>query len=155
MFIKDFSDITIGKNVLLFRSQCCKSTTGLNCLQNQVQILKPSEQILPTLNCAISVTSTINAFKILTILCLEKPFSEISYADTSQQIFKSINFFQGFFSHGDINSIEKVFFYATTVKLNSQNNCTKLFFLQIQGEASVVASCFVERLHFWFSEKSY
>ena len=33
-------------------------------------------------------------------------------------------FFRGFF-HGNRNSTEKVFFFATTVKLNSQNNCVK------------------------------
>ena len=36
-------------------------------------------------------------------------------------------FFSGGFFHGKRNSTKKMFFFATTVKLNSQNNCTKGF----------------------------
>ena len=55
---------------------------------------------------------------------------------TQQHIFKEkllfllcffSEFFSGGFFHGNINSTEKVFFFATTVKLNSQNNCVKIF----------------------------
>ena len=46
---------------------------------------------------------TKNVFKILAILCLEIPFSKNSYIETS------------------------LFFFATIVKLNSQNNCIKSF----------------------------
>ena len=37
------------------------------------------------------------------------------------------SFFPGFLFHGNRNSTEKVFFFATTVKLNSENNCIKSF----------------------------
>ena len=36
-------------------------------------------------------------------------------------------FFQSFLFHGNRNSTEKMFFFATTVKLNSQNNRIKSF----------------------------
>ena len=36
-------------------------------------------------------------------------------------------FFSGLFFHCNRNSIEKAFFYATTAKLNSKNNCIKSF----------------------------
>ena len=42
--------------------------------------------VLPTINYTTNITSTKNVFKILTILCLEIPFSKNSYTDTSQMI---------------------------------------------------------------------
>ena len=40
-----------------------------------------------------NITSTKKVLKILTILCLEIPFSRNLYIDTSQLIFKSTNWF--------------------------------------------------------------
>ena len=38
-----------------------------------------------------------------------------------------MEFFSGFFFHGNRNSTEKVLFFASIIKRNSQNNCVKSF----------------------------
>ena len=62
-------------------------------------------------------------------------------------------FFQVFFD-GNRNSTEKIFFFATTVKLNSQNNCITSFSFRWYKEKQVVGSCFAERFIFGYQKNA-